>query len=178
MKNNVLLVTFLSAASIASIAIATTISGGSSITTRNAENGGFTISQGGSVNISGCNGSTGSSNCVSGTAAGGDVAKKICEIANNVNLGPTEGDTPINLATPCGQNPEGAVSLKDCCKYQTVTGVGQSGWAPKPNAPGTPNDNKCILSPDEIKKLQKQGKNCLGVKKTTVGGEEGFFLEI
>ncbi|MGE0753734.1 MAG: hypothetical protein AB7L92_01075 [Alphaproteobacteria bacterium] len=59
MKNRILLTCAFVAISTAAIAQATT----TGITTRNAENGGFTIKRGDEVNVKGCNGGSGSSGC-------------------------------------------------------------------------------------------------------------------
>lgn len=150
--------TLLGTASSVAIASSAIFGGGGSITTRNAQNGTFTIpGAGASVNISGCNGA-GHSNCITRNAQGGAVAKGICDMANDLGLGKA---TPINLATPCGKNPEGPVTVGDCCEMKGPTtgpNGAPGGWAPLPNNPGNANDNKCIVSPEEVAALKKKGK--------------------
>lgn len=144
MKNSILNVALIASISIASIAIA---AGPRGITTRNAENGSFKIERGDKVSIKGCNSDSGSSGCTQGTAAGGDVAKKICKMAEELGL---NGNDPVDLATPCGHNPQGPITLRDCCG--TTTGPG-GGYGPLPVA-----QNKCILTDAEIEELRKKGK--------------------
>lgn len=143
MKNRILLTCAFVAISTAAIAQATT----TGITTRNAENGGFTIKRGDEVNVKGCNGGSGSSGCKDAKAKDGDVAKKICEMADELNL---PGSAPIRLATPCGENPEGPITVNDCCQTTTGPNGGRTPMAPGPN--------KCILTPEELEALKKAKK--------------------